>query len=197
MISPSFAENFCRRFHESSLKSSVSAFSGGLTSFQNSNISTSRKIQLSQCPPCDSFRPQTLWCPDDIGQHILSSTRQHFEKTIKKPSKWCAAVFFLEYSLFEPDQTNIRKIFAKLSNQNNSGNINELIKHGLNFEYVNFSIEFQTIKIICWNLENLDFWCLNWQKVKITKLVLPPLNTVVYSEFEGTVPYLPKIHQDS
>ena len=69
---------------------------------------------------------------------------------------------------------NIRKLFAKLSNQNNSGNINELIKHGLNFEYLNFSIEFQTVKFICWNLENLDFWCLNWQKVKITKLDPPP-----------------------
>ena len=41
--------------HESSLKSSVSAFSGGLTSFQNSMISTPIKIQFSPCPPCNSF----------------------------------------------------------------------------------------------------------------------------------------------
>ena len=44
-----------RIVHESSLKSSVSAFSGGLTSFQNSMISTPIKIQFSQCPPCNSF----------------------------------------------------------------------------------------------------------------------------------------------
>ena len=31
--------------------------------------------------------PQTLICPDYIGQHILSSTRQHFQKTSKKLSK--------------------------------------------------------------------------------------------------------------
>ena len=34
-------------------------------------------------------RPQTLWCPDDIGQHFFSDIQQHFEKLTKQPSKWC------------------------------------------------------------------------------------------------------------
>ena len=49
------AYDIARISNESSLKSSVSAFSGGLTSFQNSMISTPIKIQFGQCPPCNSF----------------------------------------------------------------------------------------------------------------------------------------------
>ena len=62
-----------RIVHESSLKSSVSAFSGGLTSFQNSMISTPIKIQFGQCPPCNSFarKYRHLIFAADIYHHIL------------------------------------------------------------------------------------------------------------------------------
>ena len=49
------AYEIARISNESSLKSSFSAFSGGLTSFQYSMISTPIKIQFGQCPPCNSF----------------------------------------------------------------------------------------------------------------------------------------------
>ena len=41
--------------HESSPKSSDSAFSDGLTSFQNCMVSAPVTVQFSPCPPCNSF----------------------------------------------------------------------------------------------------------------------------------------------
>jgi len=41
--------------HESSLKSSDSAFSDGLTSFQNCFMLALVTVQFSPCPPCNSF----------------------------------------------------------------------------------------------------------------------------------------------
>ena len=41
--------------HESSLKSSVSLFSDGLTSFQDFMMFTPVTVEFSPCPPCNSF----------------------------------------------------------------------------------------------------------------------------------------------
>ena len=49
------AYNKAKIGHESSLKSSVSDFSDGLTSFQGIMIFTPVTVQFSPCPPCNSF----------------------------------------------------------------------------------------------------------------------------------------------
>ena len=52
--------------HESSPKSSDSAFSDGLTSFQNCMVSAPVTVQFSPCPPCHSFsrifQKLIIWC---------------------------------------------------------------------------------------------------------------------------------------